>query len=408
MTSGALGLRIVTQAAMLTLAANFLGPAGYGTMTAATSIATILSIIPNLGAGLTVIAQSQRDPNRVAYAWRFIWPQHLLLGPLVASFYAIGLLQYWSHEMPAIAVVFIALSEIVVMPLTLQLGSMLQALDRVPLSQFLQWIVLLLRVSAIGACVLYFGAGSPLIAYAESQLLATIIGLAITATVAARYIVLTGSPRLSTRTELVSGIAYCATSGVGAASMEIDKVAALHATTAWDAGIYATMSRVVSAGTTPIVGLLMTAQPRLFAHGASNPPAMRSLVKKIAALSLAVGVLGCVGLNLCEPLLQTLFGPRFSATSQILPIMSLAVPAMSLRLAGTNILLTLGKPFRRVIVDVSGIIFLTISMLILGNHFGLKGLGIALVTSEFCLATCAWAVVLHELSRALKFPQLAD
>jgi len=399
LTGGALALRVITQAATLTFAARYLGPVTYGQMAAATSLAVILGILPNLGAGVTVIARSKRSPLLAADIWRFAWPQHLLLGPLIAFAYVIAASTLLHVTLDRHTLIIIAVSEIVVMPLAMQISASLQAIDKVPLSQMVQWLVLLFRAVALGACLFAYGPDGPIDAYVTAQLVATAVGLCATATIAARFIPLWGSPRWPKRHEFFDGLAYCATSGVTAGSMEIDKIVALNATTAWDAGIYATMSRVVFAGTLPIVGLLMSAQPRLFANADSAGDEMQRLVRTVAVGCLLLGVAAAIGLNVCAPLLHLLVGQRFKALDQVLPIMSLAIPAMSLRLAGTNIMLTLGRPSRRIALDVAGVLLLVASLTLLGNRYGLAGLGAGLVISESGLAIAAWTIVLLELSR---------
>lgn len=396
-TWGALALRLGTQAAMLTFAAHYLGPANYGRVAAATSIAAVLGVITNLGASMTVIAQSGRDAERVGDVWRFAWPQHALLGPVIAALYVAIASWGWNAGLSPWTISFIAMSEIVLMPLALQISAMLQAIDRVPLSQMLQWCILSLRVAALAACLAIIGSGGSVDAYAFGQMSATSVGLVIASVVASRYVSLRGQPRLPTRNELSNGLLYCATSGVGAASMEIDKVAAFNATNAFDAGVYSTMSRVVFAGTIPIVGMMLSAQPRLFSHAGSGGEALRRLVRKIAWTALALGMLGSVGLIVGEPILRALFGVRFQSLAKLTPIMAMAIPAMSLRLAGTNVMLSLGRPSRRVAIDIAGIVLLVVSMTILGRLFGLTGLGVALVVSETCLAVAAWLIVLNAL-----------
>lgn len=396
MTGGALLLRLVTQAAALALAARFLGPESYARTTSALSLATVLGILPNLGAGLSVIAHSERQHHRVADNWRFAWPQHVLLGPCVALAY-LGLAPWITGQQLALSVwLAFAASEIVIMPLITQLAAMLQAIDRVPHSQLLQWLVLALRVAGLVTCVIL----APLHveeAYALAIVTATLAGMLIALVVVAAEIPLWHRPRLPRREEWRDGLIYCATSGVGSASMEADKVVAVHVVDTYHAGLYATMSRIVSAGALPVIGLMMSAQPRLFEYARTGNPALRQLVPRLAWTCAALGAVAAIGLNLCAPVLHVLLGQRFEEIQHFVPWISLAMPAMCLRLAGTNIMLTMGRTSLRIAIDVGGILLLTLALAAGGRLAGLAGLGLGLACSEALTALAAWSLVFFAL-----------
>jgi O-antigen/teichoic acid export membrane protein len=397
LTIGALTLRLFTQAAALTLTARLLGPSWYGAIAAAASLATLLGIIPNLGAGLTVIARARRKTEVAADVWRYAWPQHLVISPLIAVIYIIAATKLTHGRLDVGVLVLIAMSEVMITPVSLQLSATLQAIDRVPLSQFIQWIALTIRVIGLGTCFLLPFA--PPTAYAASQLAAATAGLVIAMRITSKHVPLNWRPRAPRRDELRDGAAYSATSIIAANSLEIDKIVAVRVVSAHDAGLYATMSRIVSAGTLPIIGLMMSAQPRLFHQGAERLPGTGRLVLRIALACLLLGAVAAAGLHICAPLLPWLFGEQFDQMTSILPVMSLVIPAMSLRLGGTNVMLTLGRPEGRIVFDLCGGALLIGSMWWAGETFGIRGLAGAVLTSEIVLAAAAWTIVALEIRK---------
>lgn len=397
LTIGALSLRLLTQAAALALTARLLGPSWYGAIAAAASLATLVGILPNLGAGLTVIARARRKAEIAADVWRYAWPQHLALSPVVAIAYVIAATHLTQGHLALGVLALIAISEIVITPISLQLSATLQAIDRVPLSQFIQWIALAIRVLGLGTCFLL--PVIPPTAYAVSQLVAATTGLVIALCMTSRHVSLKSPPRMPRRDELRDGAAYSATSIIAANSLEIDKIIAVRVVSAHDAGLYSTMSRIVSAGTLPIIGLMMSAQPRLFHQGAERTSGTGRLVTRIAIACVILGIVAAVGLHMCAPLLPLLLGEQFNQMTTILPIMSLVIPAMSLRLGGTNVMLTLGRPEGRIVFDLCGGALLVGSMWWAGEAFGIRGLASAVLTSEILLATAAWTIVALEIRK---------
>lgn len=397
LTAGTLVLRVVTQAAALTLSARLLGPHWYGVIAAAASLAILLGIVPNVGAGLVVIARARRQADAAAEMWRYAWPQHLVLGPTVSVVYVFAANHLTSGQLGLIAIMCIAVSEIVVTPISQQLSALLQAIDRVPLSQFVLLMGLAIRVLGLAACFVLPLA--PPTAYAASQLAASVAGLALALAVTRRHVSLGGQPRMPRRDELRDGAAYSATSLIAANSMEIDKIIAVRVVSTHDAGLYASMSRIVSAGTLPIIGLMMSAQPQLFHKGAERAPETARLISHLALACLILGLLGALGLRICAPLLPIIMGTRFEEMISIVPIMAWVIPAMSLRLGGTNVMLTLGRPSGRLIFDLCGAALLTGSMWWGGATHGIQGLAFAVLASEGVLATVAWAIVYLEVRR---------
>ena len=394
-----LGLRLLTQACSLMLAMRLFGPALYGNVAAASSLAVVLGVLPNLGAGTLLMRRIALEPQAPADVWRYAWPQHLLLGLGLSVIYVrLAPTISGAGLIPTACWAGFALTEIVLSPLIVQLSMTLQALERVPLGQLLQIIPLLLRVLAMAAC---FGLppGRRLQGYVALQCMAALIGLALALRVVSRHVRLSWRPRRPRGAELRDGTAYAALNMVSANTMELDKVLALHATGAMAAGLYAGASRIVFAGTMPMIGLLLAAQPRLFRHAATDQAGLRQLAWRLALSGLLLGSLLAGALRLVAPWLIQVFGPAFAGLDTLLPVMAWVIPAMSLHLMAAQTLVSIGPPGRRLVYDLAGLLGLTVLMLPLGHRLGAPGLGWALLLNESLMATVGWAWVWLELQR---------
>ncbi|MHC1479298.1 lipopolysaccharide biosynthesis protein [Frateuria aurantia] len=399
LTMGVLGLRLLTQASSLILAVRLFGPALYGNIAAASSLAVVLGVLPNLGAGTLLMRRIAHEPDAPADIWRYAWPQHLLLGLVLALLYVV-LAPGLSHArlIPAGCWLGFALTEIVLSPLIVHLSMTLQALEYVPRGQLLQVVPLILRVLAMAACFC-LPVARRLDGYVALQTVAAAVGLALALRVVRAHTRLAWHPRAPRREELRDGAAYAALNMVSANSMELDKVLALHAAGAVPAGLYASASRIVFAGTLPMVSLLLAAQPRLFRHAAHDERGLRRLAWQLALVCLAAGTLAALALQLASPWLIALFGPGFADLHQLLPVMAWAIPAMSLHLMAAQTLVSIGPPGRRLLYDLAGLLLLIALMPPLGRHLGVVGLGWGLLLTEASLALIGWLWVALELQR---------
>ena len=395
-TSLVLGLRVVTQAIVLVLLARLLGPGLYGNFAAVASLAVVLGLIPNLGAGFVMLARSVRDESGIAEVWRYAWPVTGLLGFLLLALYVVAGSFITNPQLPVHVLLLLGAAELLVTPFTLLLSFALQARDKVPLSQLVLWIPLGLRVLAALPCFLLDQA-ERISAYVALQLLVSLLGAGLGFLIIRRHVRLDWRPRRPTRAELRDGGSYAAMHLVAANPSELDKIIAVRAIGAHDAGIYAATSRAMAATVMPVVALLLSSQPRLFKFAFKPTHEGRRLVTLIAILALGWGLGSGALLVLCSPLLPVLFGQSFSATATLMPWLAMVAPFLSLRLAAGTILAALGRPLERIAFELGGMLVLTAGMLLLAPHFGVRGLATALLISEATMATSGWLLAIRRL-----------
>ena len=252
-TSALLGLRILTQAVVLVLLTRLLGPRLYGSFAAVASLAVVLGLLPNLGAGFVMLARSTRDGSGTADVWRYAWPMTVLLGLFLLVVYVVTAGYITRPSLSMHILLALGASELLLTPFTMLLSFALQARERVPLSQAVQWLPLGLRIVATLPCF-WFVDEQRLSAYATLQLFASMLGAGLGLWITRRYVRLDWRPRRATRHELCEGASYAAMNLVAANPSELDKIIAVRAVGTHDAGVYAATSRVMAAAVTPVFG----------------------------------------------------------------------------------------------------------------------------------------------------------
>ena len=276
LTTAMLGLRVLSQAAVLVLLTRLLGPQMYGNFVAATALAVVLGLLPNLGAGFVMLDRSARHADGVAQVWRYAWPMTVALGSILLAVYMAIAPLLTTSLLPTHVLLLLGAAELLLTPFTLLLSFALQARERVPLSQLVQWLPLALRVLAALGCF-WLAPADRLGGYVALQLLASLLGLAIGFLITARHVQLDWRPRRVTVAELRHGASFAAMNLIAANPTELDKMLSVRLVGAHDAGIYTATARVVgrhrNAGDRPAAVIAAAAiSPRACAYARGPSP----------------------------------------------------------------------------------------------------------------------------------------
>ena len=392
-----LGLRVLTQAASLVLLTRLLGPRIYGSFIAAASLAIILGLLPNLGAGFVMLARQARSSAGIAEVWRYAWPLTVLLGLVLLVVYVIVAGLVSNPPLPVHVLLALGIAELLLTPFSTLLSFVLQACERVPLSQCVQWLPLGLRMLAVLPCF-WLTDAERLSGYAALQLAAAALGVVLGWWIARRHATLDWRPRRASGQELREGASYAAMNLIAANPSELDKIIAVRLVGAHDAGIYAATARVMAATVMPVTALLLSAQPRLFRHAYQPTREGHRLIGLIAVLALAWGIVSGGALALASPLLPWLFGASFAGMAGLMPWLACVAPLLSLRLSAGTVLVALGHPLGRMAFELCGVLALLIGMLALAPHFGAQGLALALLIAEASMVVVGWWLVRRSLA----------
>jgi O-antigen/teichoic acid export membrane protein len=390
-TIAIMGGRIATQGVTLVLVTRLLGPEIYGGYVAAASLAMILGLLPNLGSGYILMARAARDRQTVGDTWSYGWPLSLLLGAALALAFPFVSRGLTGGTLTLADLAIIGVAELMVSPITLLLSFALQAVGRVPLGQVVLTMPMLLRAIAAGACLAVDHV--PVGAFVIFQACAAFGGLAAAWSIAARAIDLRVRVRRPTREELVTGSGYAAMHVVAANPTELDKITSPLLLGDHAAGIYSATSRIMNAIAMPVVGMLLTAQPRLFRHAAFPNPDGHRLISLLWRISFAWGLLGTVAMLVASPWIPLLFGPAFADTAALIPWVAAAAPFLTLRLASGTILVALGHPLQRMRFELAGMVLLAVLLPTGSRLGGPRGMALALAAAEMGMAIYGWLLV---------------
>lgn len=391
-TTGILGMRMLTQAATLILVTRLLSPSLYGDYMAAASLAVVAGLVPNLGSGYVLMARAAREGSQAVEIWRYGWPLSICIGTILCVVFPF-LAQMLTQGTLSIGQLFlIGLAELLVTPLTQLLSFVLQARDRVPQGQLLLWLPFFLRAIAAAVCLIFVERSS-IHFFIVLQVIGAMTGLIVALAVTLHVVRLPWMPRLPTRDEWQSGAAYAAMHVVAANPSELDKMTSPLLLGNHAAGIYSASSRVMNAVVTPVLGLLLASQPRLFRHGSAPTAEGRRLIRTLGYLGFAWGAVSAIGMVIAAPLLPYILGQSFADAALTLPWIALAAPFVCLRMTAGTILVALGKPLQRLRFELSGILLLG-CLLATGAHvLGLRGMALGLACAEACMATYGWILV---------------
>jgi len=391
-------LRMLSQAATLILATRLLGPHLYGSYAAVASLAVLLGVLPNLGTGYLMLADTSSRSEASSNIWRYAWPASCAAGlALIAVFIPLARWVDTAGSLSNVILLAMGATELLVMPLIYLASFALQANERVPLAQFIQWFPLGLRTLAAVPCFLV-EESQRLPLFVAGQTLLCLAALAVALTVAQRCIAPAWSPRRIRLAEIRKGIPYALMHLVAMNPSELDKIMALRFVGPADAGIYSAANRVMSALVTPIIALLLTAQPRLFQHTSRPEGETRRLVCTIAALAIGWGICTSLILLLARPLLPWLFGEAYQAIASLMTLLAFACPLLALRMSAGTILVALGSPSQRILLELAGIACLAGGMTLLAPHFGLAGVVWAVILSELAMLAWGWLSIIRRLS----------
>lgn len=396
-TAALLSLRVASQALLLLFLVRLLDPSSYGSFATAASLALVLGLFPTLGAGYLAMERTPREEGAAADIWRYAWPMTVVLGLLLLAGY-IPLAQFAGGQaaLSLTNLLWLGVAELLLAPLTMLLSFILRAHDRVPLSQWLQWAPLGMRVLAVLPCFLA-PASERLELFVLLYAASSLAGFVLAWMIARRHVALGWWPRRPSLEELRTGSAYALMHATAACPTELDKVVASRVVGAYDTGLYAAASRILSASVMPVMAMLLAAQPRLFQHARAPSREHASLVRHIAIISAGWGLFAGAALLMVSKLVPWLLGPSFAESALLLGWLAAAAPFLCLRISAGTILVAASRPLQRTTIELSGVIIIVGMMVLLTPYVGVRGLPITIIAAEFAMASAGWWMIARVL-----------
>ncbi|WP_448098460.1 lipopolysaccharide biosynthesis protein [Luteibacter yeojuensis] len=394
-TTAVLGLRILSQGIVLLVLARALGSGDYGALAALSSLAVVLGVLPNFGAGFVLLRRSH-DRSAWKDVLDYSIPTTLVIGGFLTVVYTVAAPWLTGTNVSTTVIACIGVAELLITPLAMLAAYTLQADDKVPLGQLVQWLPAGMKV--IAACIAWLAPPPQrLLVYAMTQLLFTAIGLCIGWRITSRTHPIRLHPRAPHRSELRDGGAYVPMHLVAANPSEIDKIVGVQALGP-EAGIYAAATRLMAAAVTPVTAVLLTLQPRLFRSGVESPATRRHLIRLTAVAALVCGVVAAACVVAISGVIVSLLGPSFAPIRQTLFWIAPVAPILALRQAAGTLLMAEGHPMMRLAFELTGTLVLLLALVVLGRLYGLAGASVGLFIAEAIMAIIGWLAILS-LSR---------
>lgn len=401
-TSLILGIRLAMQAGTLLLVARLLGPERFGEFAGVAALAVVIGTLSSFGTNLVFLGEVSKEPGRRIHVLAYALPTTLLCGTLLLAVYLLFAGVYLSASGASLMVLLaIGAAEILLQPLFAFLSNEHLAMERIARSQVVISLPLVMRLLA-ASLVFMVDAADPLAAFSFGYLIASAIALSLaTATSSAPWPTLRDW-RLPSRAELHQSSGYAALAFTACGPGEIDKTLAAVLLTPSSSGLYAAGTRVIGAVTLPVIAMLLSALPRLFREGHTQPRETTRLLRWILVAALLYSALITAVLWLAASAFMGLFGPGYEGISQMIQWLCLAVPGMALRIAAGSMLMALGRPWMRAGFEIAGVIVLLVCSLMLTGRLGVTGMAVALACAEWTMAALGLALIASARMRAIR------
>lgn len=396
-TSFVLGLRLVVQSATLLIVARMLGPKEFGAFAGVAALAVILGTLSTFGTHLVLLSEASKDAVRRAQVLPYAIPSTLFCGGvLLAVYLLVCTLALHESGISFGVLLAIGVTELWLQPLFVFPAMEHLAADHPAGSQLLQILPMALRLAA-AATVFGLQLADPLAAYALGYLIASLIALAFATATVPRCWPAFSAWRMPRPAELRETAGYAALNITATSPAELDKTLATKLLPLGAAGLYAAGARAIGATTLPIGAMLLSALPRLFREGWSQPKRTSRLLRYIFVATLAYSVILALMLWFIAPLFVWVFGTKYAGIQHVIHWLCLAVPGMALRMAAGSALMALGKPWMRVGFEITGLAILMVAASILTTYVGAEGMPLALACSEWGMAAIGLALITREM-----------
>lgn len=388
------GVRLLVQGGSLLLVARMLGPQEFGAFAGVAALAVILGTLSTFGTHLVLAGEVSKDPSKRQQVLAYALPTTIACGGLLFVIYLL-ICVLWLRVAVVSFVVLAAIgvAETVLQPLFSLAAWEHLALGRVARSQLLMVLPLALRLLA-AAVVFALHSDDPLTLYGYGYLLASAIALgAVTVLIPAEW----PSPRqwhVLSRRQMQDAAGFAALALTNMSSVELDKTLASKLLPLSAAGVYAAGTRIISASMLPVLAMMLSALPRLFREGEDKSRRTASLLRWLFVASLTYSVVLAAALWLVAPVFVWLFGAEYGDLQHVIRMLCTMLPGLALRKTAGNVLMGMGNPWIRVFFEATGLLSLIVVGVWLAPALGIKGMVLAIMSSEWLMAIVGCAAVL--------------
>lgn len=390
-TATALFIRAGLQALSLVLLSRWMGATGYGAFAGVIAIVMLLAPLAGWGAS-TLVARRIATDVTPAHAWGEALAKVVLISVLM-----IGALFAWrlmpgARHASAETLFFIALAELLLVPLSIVSAAASLATGRHLLAAWSICLIPLARLAVLAGAVWLGMNGTPE-TVARLHMIGSLAGALLVIFATAKQV---GGPIWvgwkNLHTSLPEGSQYAGGQLLATGYQEIDKALLFSIAGAAILGPYAAAFRVASMFALPIAALASVMLPRLFLATARDISA-RPLIRAGLITACAYGLIAVLGVVAVSPLLPLLLGNSFVASSDYLLWLAPWPLFYAIHHVAATTLTGLGKQRERLAIELLGIIVVIAGVTTFATTLGAISAVTALLVAEVIMCgLCLWRI----------------
>lgn len=389
-TTVAQGMRALLLALYLFLSTRLLGPSGYGEFAAAVALAVIVSSLVGLGAGVGLVRTVSRDATAFATAWGNALGKYLISGAMAAAVYVLIASHTLGGGLPTSVLCWLALTELVLNPLTLAGVYAFLACSMPRRAAALQLLPAIARLGAVS--LLFFAVGNIDIArLAYALAVVTMMTTLLSLLWCWRKLPRPAIPVLPGLLKPHFDWLYSASGLSTVMTGEIDKTVAYRLAGPLAAGPYSAGSRIVTAFALPFGAIIQSRSQRLFSLGTKWQTHHTGFLRRYSIAFSAYGISVAIILTIFSETISHLLSYGFSDAAGIIVIMAWWLPLNGLRQLLGAVLVTTDQIAWRFASDLAGTLVLLIMAILFVPGRGASGVAWAMIMAEvFIMASYAF------------------
>ena len=310
MIAGAL-VRLVLQAVYFVVIARSLGADQFGAFSGVLALIAVISPFASLGMGNLIIKSISYDKTTFRESWGNALFTTAALSAVFLILVLLGSHFILPREIPWPLVVFVALSDMLLVNVVNLAGQAFQAFEQLDKTSRVQVVLIGTRVGAALILVVVDRHPTAML-WSGCYFLGTAVSALHSYVWVCRRL---GSPTLglrSLRRKVLEGIYFSVSLSSQSIYNNIDKTMLTRMSTLDGTGIYTTAYRLIDLAFQPISALLASTYARFFQHGADGLAASTRFARRLLPFSMGYGILAALGLALTAPIVPYVLGDSYA------------------------------------------------------------------------------------------------
>lgn len=391
------GLSLACQAGYFVCLGRLLGATEYGIYVGAVALVALFAQYSSLGSHSVFLRYVCPEPRNFSPYWGNVVVTTIFLGSIFA-----GVLTWAgphiSHSCSHGMLACIAVGDCVCAQLILGAGRVFQAVERMPVTAFLNLLTNMLRVLLAGALLWS-------VHHASSHLWVVAMLIISTSAAATAVTLVTkcfGKPELSCRLLMArtpEGLVFALSYSTGGVVNDVDKVMLSHYGMNVANGIYTMAYRVVDACMMPIGAVHSAAFPRFFRKGLDGTQSTCEFAQCILKRTAPTGLLLALLTFLLAPLIPRLIGQSFAQSTVALRWLCLMPLFRSFHMSAGDALTGAGHQKLRLTAQTCAALLNFGTNLYLIPRYGWLGAAWSSLGTDSALAILNWTILIWAKSR---------